>query len=81
MYFKWVQLVHATPNFMKKILTENTANSQNLSSLTHHLIKSNPIHSVEKLTTKELCLISLQHETAAPTSQKYFETMFQDLAL
>ena len=40
-YFKWIQLVHAIPNHRKKTLTENTTNSQNLSYLNHHLIKSN----------------------------------------
>ena len=56
--------------------TENTINSQNLSYLNHHLIKSNQIHPVEKLTAKELSLTSLQHETATPTSHKYFLSMF-----
>ena len=39
------------------------------------------MHSFEKLIMKELYLISLQHETATPTSQKYFEIMFRDLTL
>ena len=38
--------------------------------------KKQSIHSVEKLTSKQLHSISLQHETATPTSQKYFERMF-----
>ena len=64
----------------KKKLTENTINSQNLSYLNHHLKKSNQ-HCFEKLTAKELYLISLQHETATLTSQKYFESMFRDMTL
>ena len=79
LYFKWIQLVHAIPNHWKKKLTENTINSQ--SYLNHHLLKSNQIHSFEKLTAKELYLISLQHKTTTPTSQKYFESMFRDLTL
>ena len=39
---------------LKKTHTENTITSQNLSYLNHHLIKSNQIHSVEKLTAEEL---------------------------
>ena len=81
LYFKWNQLVHAIPNYWKKTLTENTINSQNLSYLNHDLIKSNQIHSVEKLKIRELYLISLQHETKTPSSQKYFQSMFQDLTL
>ena len=68
-------------NHWEKKLTENTASNQNLSYLNHHLIKSNQIHSVENLTAKQLYLISLQHETATPTSQKHFESMFRDLTL
>ena len=30
---------------------------------------------------KELYLISPQHETAPPTTQEYFESMFRDLTL
>ena len=70
LHFKWFQLVYAIPNHWKKKLTENTTNSQNLCYLNHHLIKSNQMHSFEKLIMKELYLISLQHETATPTSQK-----------
>ena len=47
--------------------------------LNHHLMKSNQINSVEKLTTKELYLISLQHETTTSTSQKYFESTVNEL--
>ena len=54
--------------------TANTTNGQNLSYLNHHL-------KIEKLTAKELYLISLKQEIATPTSQKYFESMFPDLTL
>ena len=81
LYFKWITLVHVIPSHWKKTPSENTTNSQNLSYLSHNLVKSNQIHSVEKLTSKELYSISLQHETATPTSEKYFESMFRDLTL
>ena len=81
MYFKWITLVHVIPSHWKKTPSENTTNSQNLSYLSHNLVKSNQIHTVEKLTSKELYSISLQHETATPTSEKYFESMFRDLTL
>ena len=81
MYFQWVQLVHIIPNHWKRKLTENKINSQNISYLNHHFIKSNQIHSFEKLTANELYLISLQYEVTAPTLQKYFESNIQDLTL
>ena len=67
LYFKWIQLVHAIPNHWKKKITENKINSQNISYLNHHLIKSNQIYSLEKLTAKELYLTSLQYETTTLT--------------
>ena len=81
MHFIWIQLVLAIPNHWKRKLTENTISSQNLSYLNHHPIKSNKTYSIEKLTPKELYLISLQHETTKPTSQKYSGSMFRDLTL
>ena len=75
------RLVHAIPNNWKKTLTENSTNRQNPSYFNHHFIKSNQIYSVEKLTTKDLYLRSPQHEANISTLQKYFESMFQDLAL
>ena len=54
-------------NYWKKTLTGNTANNQSLSYLNHHLIKSNQIHSVEKLTAKKPYLILLQYEKTTPT--------------
>ena len=76
LYFRWIQLVHAKPNYWKKTLTENSTSSQNLSYSNLHLMKSNQVHSVKKLTAKDLHFISLQHETTTPTSQNYFEIMF-----
>ena len=40
LYFKWIPLVHAISNHLKKKLTENTIKMQNLSYLSHYLIKS-----------------------------------------
>ena len=81
LYIKWIQLVHAIANHWKRKLTENKINSQNISYLNHHVIKSNQIYSFENLTAKKLYLISLQHETTTPTSQKHFESKFRDLTL
>ena len=71
----------STCNTRKRKLTENKINSQNISYLNHHLITINQIYSFEKLTAKELYLMSFQHETNTPTSQRYFESKFRDLTL
>ena len=44
LYFKWVQLVHEIPNHWKRKLTESKINSQNVSCLNYHLMKSNQIY-------------------------------------
>ena len=72
-WLKWIQLVDAIPNYWQKTLTKNSINSQNLSYLNHHVIKSNRKHSAKKLTAKGLYFISSQHEATTPTSQKYIE--------
>ena len=86
---KLIQLVHASTSacnnklLKKKTLIQHiqqTAIICVITLLNHHFIKSNQIYYVEKLTENELYVISLQHETT-PTSQKYFERMFQDFTL
>ena len=75
--------MNSTSTYNTKQLEKETYRKYNkqqkLSCLNHHLIKSNQIYSIEKLTAKKLYLISLEHETTTPTSQKYSESMFQDL--
>ena len=58
------------PNYRKKD-TFRKYNQQSKPYLKHHLIKSNHILYVKKLTAKEL-----QHKTTTPTSQKYFKNRF-----
>ena len=38
LYFKWIQLVHAIPNYWKKTIRENTTNIQNLSYLIYTIL-------------------------------------------
>ena len=67
LYFKWVQQVHAIKTIGKEKLTGYTTNSLDISHLNHRLMKRNQIHFVEKLTVKELYLISSQYETTTLT--------------
>ena len=58
--------------------TQNLTNSQNLSYLNHQLIKSNQIHSVEKLSAKELYFIFFLHETFGVETYLYSSTYYHN---
>ena len=69
-----VCLVHT-----KKLHLQKIQQSPNIHLI--YLTKCSQIHPVEKLTTKKLYLISLQHETTTSTFQKYLRSMFPNLTL
>ena len=79
-YFKWYQLVHAIPTSWKKNISEDKGNCRNLVLLNHHLIKKNQIYSIMKLTAKELYYLSILSRDVKPTSQTYFENLFEPIA-
>ena len=54
--FKWMQLIHLTPQKWKNTIKNNRI-SLNLLFLNHHLIKCNILLSLEKVNSKELYLI------------------------
>ena len=58
--------------------TQNLTNSQNLSYLNHQLIKSNQIHSAEKLSAKELDFISFLHETFGVETYLYSSSYYHN---
>ena len=59
------------PNYRKKDTYRKYNQQSKKPYLKHHLIKSNHILFVKKLTAKEL-----QHKTTSSTSHKYFKNMF-----
>ena len=60
LYFKWYQLVHGILN--PSIFVD------------HHLIKSEQIHSIEKLKAKELDSLSILLKDAVPAFKKFILT-------
>ena len=74
-YFSYIQLLDAIPSKWKTIIKGNTINS-NLSYSSHHLIKKNNIIGIEKLTSKELYILLIETIPHKPTSQNYFEQLF-----
>ena len=79
-YFKWMQLINSIPQKWKNTIKNNRI-SENLLFLNHHLIKCNILLSQKKLNSKELYLTQLTRDFCKPTSQIYFEKLFNDWVL
>ena len=76
--FQWIQLVHAIPNNWKNIIVNDKGDSFNLAIENHHLIKKNLILCIEKLESKELYFMQILSQYTTPSSQIYFENLFQE---
>ena len=76
--FQWIQLVHAIPNNWKNIIVNDKGDSFNLAIENHHLIKKNLISCIEKLESKELYFMQILSQYTTPSSQIYFENLFQE---
>ena len=59
-----------------KIIQNLSKNESNLLLLNHHLIKNARILTLDKLTSKEIYLVSISSPTNRHTSQNYFENSF-----
>ena len=75
--FQWIQLIHAIPNNWKNIMVNGKGDSFNLAIENHHLIKKNLISCIEKLENKELYFMQILSQYTTPSSQIYFENLFQ----
>ena len=69
-------------NFVKHAFTSsgklrNWENFKEIAILDHHLIKKNQISALEKLHSKELYIMQIVEGYKKPTSQIYFENVFQ----
>ena len=80
LYFKWMQLIYSIPQKWKNAIKNNRI-SQNLLFLNHHLIKCNILLNLEKLNSKELCLIQRTCEYCKQTLKIYFEKRFNGCVL
>ena len=76
--FKWIRLIHATPKSWKESLAFDNGNSNNLFIQDHHLLKKHQISCLPKLNSKELYLMQIVLEYKKPTSQVYFENIFNN---
>ena len=75
--FQWMQIVNSLPKQWKETIKQDNGNSNNLIIQDHHLIKNHQILCLEKLESKELYIIQLSTPSIKPTSQRYFENLFE----
>ena len=65
------------PKTWKDIILKDKGNAKNLVIFDHHTVRNSQIHSLNKLTSKELYLILVEANTVKPTAQDYFENLFE----
>ena len=79
MYFQWMQIINAIPKQWKeKLLEQTSGNPNNIVFKEHHIIKNSRIVSLNKLISKEIYNYLITEKFDKPTSQKYFENLFND---
>ena len=66
------------PKTWKDIILRDEENAKSLINyFDHHILRNSQIHSLNKLTSKELYLILVEANTVKPTAQYYFENIFE----
>ena len=73
----WLQIIDALPKTWKDIILNNKGNAKGLVIFDHHIVRNSQIHSLSKLTSKQLYLILVEANTVKPTAQDYFENLFE----
>ena len=65
------------PKTWKDVILRDEGNAKSLVIFEHHILRNSQIHSLNKLTSKELYLILVEANTVKPTAQDYFENLFE----
>ena len=73
----WLQIIDALPKSWKDAILKDKGNAKNLVIFDHHIVRKSQICSLNKITSKELCLILADANTVKPTAQDYFENLFE----
>ena len=73
----WLQIIDAFPKTRKDIVLKDKGNVKNWGIFDHRIVRKSQIHSLNKLTGKELYLIVLEVNTLKPTAQNHFENLFE----
>ena len=81
MFFQWAQLKHAVPPRWKKIIFDYSDINENDLCQNHHVIKGARILPLDKLSSKEIYSILISNIVNKPTSNIYFEKLFENTTL
>ena len=77
MFFQWAQLKHAVPPSWKKITFDYSDINESDLCQNHHVIKGTRILPLDKLSSKEIYSILISSNVSKPTSNIYFEKLFE----
>ena len=78
MFFQWAQLKHAAPPSWKKITFDYRDINESDLCLNRHVIKGTRILPLDKLSSKEIYSILISNIVNKPTSNIYFEKLFEN---
>ena len=81
MAFQWAQFKHAIYPRWKKITFDYSNISKNNLCQNHHFITGTRILPLDKLSSKEIYSILIQNIVNKPTSNIYFEKLFENTTL
>ena len=73
----WLQITDPFPRTWKDSILKDKENLKNWGILDYHIVRSYQIHSLDKLTSKEVYLILVEANTVKPAAQNYFENLFE----
>ena len=80
MFFQCAKLKHAIPTRWKTLSNYSDIEEKNLYH-SHNVIKEASILSINKLSSKEIYLILISNIFRKPTSNVYFEKLFENTTL
>ena len=81
MFFQWAQLKHAIPPRWKKIIFDYSDINENDLCQNHRVVKRARILPLDKLSSKEIYSILISNNVSKPTSNNYFEKLFENTTL
>ena len=81
MFFQWAKLKHAVPLRWEKIIFDYKDINENDLCQNYHVIKAARILPLVKLSPKEIYSILISNILNKPTSNIYFEKLFENTTL
>ena len=76
--FIYNEIIPYFPKSWKDALIANSENIKNMVFESHHLIKNHQIYCLNKLSSKDIYSILIESSDAKPSSQFYYENIFEN---